>query len=205
MNFPLLTKHAARIRLQDKVLAGQPLHHSPALPFQLRIAREMCLDPCHEFAGAEGLCHVIVRPKAKPADLVDIGLTCRHDDDGNIEFCPDAAAEIESIDMWQHEIQDDEVKMATQRSLLPLKTIFFDHHLKIRCFQIIPLQLCDLTIILHDEDFFHDAHPFLASLTAIPRVLSSCPFREATGRCKGHAAGPGGPKCARPSPRRSVP
>lgn len=154
MNFPLLTKHAARIRLQDKVLAGQPLHHSPALPFQLRIAREMCLDPCHEFAGAEGLCHVIVRPKAKPADLVDIGLTCRHDDDWDIEFGPDAAAEIESIDMREHEIQDDEVETTAQRSYLSFGAVFLNHYLKIRCFQIIPLQFCDLTIILHDEDFF---------------------------------------------------
>ena len=103
------------------------------------------------------------------------------------------------------EIQDDEVETTAQRSYLSFGAVFLNHYLKIRCFQIIPLQLCDLTIILHDEDFFHDAHPFLASLTAIPRVLSSCPFREATGRCKGHAAGPGGPRCARPSPRRSVP
>ena len=114
----------------------------------------MCLDPCHEFAGAEGLCHVIVRPKAKPADLVDIGLTCRHDDDWDIEFGPDAAAEIESIDMREHEIQDDEVETTAQRSYLSFGAVFLNHYLKIRCFQIIPLQLCDLTIILHDEDFF---------------------------------------------------
>ena len=173
MDLLLPAEYAAGTGLQDEVPACKLLRVMPAVPLELLVTCEMRLGPRHELAGAEGLRHIVVRAEPKAADLVDIRLARRDDDDRDVELGADAAAKVEAVDMRQHEIQDHEIKTAVQGSILTLDAIFLDDHLKIRCLQIVPFQFRNLAVVLHDQNLFH-VHSHLSLL--LPCAL--CFFRQ---------------------------
>ena len=66
------------------------------------IACHMRLHSRHKFRWAEGLCHIVIRTKAKTPDLVNIVLLCRHHDNRNILFLPNLLADFKTVDPRQH-------------------------------------------------------------------------------------------------------
>jgi hypothetical protein len=68
------------------------------------------LDPRHQLARIEWLCHVVVGPEFEPHDLVDIVVAGGQHDDGEVGLRPDLAADFPAVQHRQHEIQHDEIR-----------------------------------------------------------------------------------------------
>ena len=87
-------------------------------------AAEHRIDPGQQFAGAEGFDHVIVSSKVEAFDPVGLGAHGAEDDDrgGGTELA-DFLQDGESVDMRQHQIQQQQVKRGARHHLQPCPAI----------------------------------------------------------------------------------
>ena len=116
----------------------------------------MGLHPGHQLAGAEWLGHIVVRPKPKATDLVNVILLGRHHDNGRILFIPDLPADLESINPGKHKIQDEHVKLLAQRLLKARLAVIGNLHLESAQVQIIFFQICNRLFVLNYQYLTHE-------------------------------------------------
>ena len=81
-------------------------------PTLSREAPEHGSDPGDQFAGTEGLGHIVIRPQAQAGQLVLVRGSGSEHNNRHIGFIPEPAADFKSIDAGQHEIQNDKVRVA---------------------------------------------------------------------------------------------
>src|SRR3954447_605438 len=78
------------------------------------IGRGAAQDRAHsrdELARVEGLRHVVVGADLEPDDLVDVLVTRREHQHRHVARLPDALADLDAVDVGQHQIQDDESRL----------------------------------------------------------------------------------------------
>ena len=85
-----------------------------ARSYQPLVPRHVRLHACDEFAGAEGLCHIVVGAQTQPPDLVDVVLFGGDHQDRDILVFTDLPAHIESVDPGQHQVQDHQIEILLQ-------------------------------------------------------------------------------------------
>ena len=65
-------------------------------------------DPGDELPHGERLRHVVVGADLESGYLVRLGILGGEDDDRDLRFAPDDPAQVEPVDVGQHEVEDDE-------------------------------------------------------------------------------------------------
>ena len=70
--------------------------------------------PCNELAQPERLDHVVVRTELEPDDAIDLFAPCRHHDDRCVARVSQVATQIEAVDIWEPQVQQDHVGRAGQ-------------------------------------------------------------------------------------------
>lgn len=81
------------------------------------VSGKMRFYPCYEFAGAERLCHVIVRTQTQTSDFINIILFSGNHEDGDILLFPNLLAHLKAIHTGKHQVQYNQVKILFQSSL----------------------------------------------------------------------------------------
>src|SRR5215204_1398108 len=66
------------------------------------------LDPRNELPRVERLREVVVRADLEADDLVDVFVTRRQHQDRDVRLLPDAAADLDTIAVRKHEVEDDQ-------------------------------------------------------------------------------------------------
>lgn len=65
--------------------------------------------PCDDGTGRKGLGDVVVGSKFETQDLVDFGISRGEEEDRHLGKAAQAAADIEAENVWQSDIEDDEI------------------------------------------------------------------------------------------------
>ena len=134
--------------LDDLVcLGGAP--HKPL------IAGQVGLHPGHQLAGAEGLCHIVVRSQSQSPYLVNVILLGRDHDDGRIFAVPHLAADLKAVHPGQHQVQDEKVEILVQGLLQSRLPVIGHFHFKSAQLQIVLLQIRNGLFVFHDQYLIH--------------------------------------------------
>lgn len=120
---------------------------------ELLIAAQMPLTARHELARAEWFRDIVVRPEAEATDFIHVRLPRRDENDRDVRDLPQLAANIETVEPRQHEVKHHEVIATRNGGRTPACAIIFYRHGEARRLQIVALQLRNVLVILHDEDF----------------------------------------------------
>ena len=85
--------------------------HKPLITCKMRLYSR------HQLAGAEGLCHIIIRTQAESADLINVILSRGYHKDRDVLLLADLLANLKAIHSGHHQIQDDQIVISLQCSL----------------------------------------------------------------------------------------
>ena len=94
------------------------------LPHQALVALDVALHPGHQFAGGEGLGHVVVGPQPQAPDLVNVVGQGGDDDDGGCPSPPGgAAADLKAAEPREHHVHDHQGIVPGEGGLEPLGAV----------------------------------------------------------------------------------
>src|SRR6266540_3704505 len=83
-----------------------------SLPEPRRMPPQAYADPGHQLAQRKRLYDVVVGPDLEAEDPVDLLPLCGEHDDGSFDsFLPQLAADVEAAHSWQHDVQEDQVRV----------------------------------------------------------------------------------------------
>ena len=131
---------------------------------QALVTGHMRLDAGHEFAGAEGLRHIVVGTESESPDLVDVIFFGGHHENRDVLFFTNLAADVKPVDPGKHEVQYDQVKILVKSCHKALVAPGLNLHLKSAQFQIILFQIRDCFFVFNDQYFAHIFTPFFLPL-----------------------------------------
>ena len=83
------------------------------LPYGRIVALETAklgLDPSHDLQRVEGLGDIVVRADGKAHDLVGVRDLCRQHNDGKIIAFPDFLADMETVDIGKHDVENRKIR-----------------------------------------------------------------------------------------------
>ena len=123
------------------------------------ITLHMRLQTCNQLTWAERLGHIIIRTKSKSTDLIDVILLRGNHDDRRIFLLTDLSANIETVHLRKHQIQNDQIKILLHGTYKTCITTVLDLHFKPRKLQIILLKIRNRFLILYDQNSTHSAVP----------------------------------------------
>ena len=92
-------------------------------PARLGRAPQHGADPRDELGQLERLRHVVVRAELEPDDDVDGVRARREEDDRHLALAPDRAADLEPVELGEHDVEDDEVEGALAEAGEPLAAV----------------------------------------------------------------------------------
>ena len=109
----------------------------------------------HQLAGAEGFCHIVVGSEAQATDFVDVVFFRGNHDDRRIFMIANLLADLETIHLRQHQIQDKEIVIRLQCAFQSHIPPVLDLHLEAAELQIVFFQVCNGLFILDNQYFTH--------------------------------------------------
>ena len=110
--------------------------------------------PRDELARAELLAHVVVRAALEPEhDVALLTLGGEHHDRDRLGgvFTLEGAADLEPVEPGQHEVEDDEARLAPPGLGEPLLAVAGDHHRIALPLQGVLEQFDDVRVVFDDE------------------------------------------------------
>ena len=122
---------------------------------QTVITLHMSLHTGNQLTWAERLGHIIVCTKSKSTDLIDVILLRGNHDDRRIFLLTDLSANIETVHLRKHQIQNDQIKILLHGTYKTCITTVLDLHFKPRKLQIILLKIRNRFLILYDQNSTH--------------------------------------------------
>ena len=127
-----------------------------AVSDQTVVPCQMRFHARNQLTRRKWLRHIIIRTKTESADFVDIILLCRNHDNRNIFLLTHLTADLKSIHLRQHQIQDQQIEILLDRPHKTGVSLVFNLHLKARKLEIIFLQICNGFLILNNQYFTHE-------------------------------------------------
>ncbi len=119
------------------------------------MAAEDGADACGELAGVERLGHVIVGAELEAEEAGYIfAAGCEHDD-GNLAGGADALEDFCAGQGGEHNVEDDEIEIAAEGADGAFAAIVDGLHVHAFRGEIFADQRGKLTVIIHEENFFH--------------------------------------------------
>ena len=109
----------------------------------------------YKLARAERLRDIVVRAKAKAADLIDVIFLGRDHQHRNIAVLADLFADLKSVHAGEHQVQNDQIELLLKGRLKSLVPTVLYLDFKAAQFQIIFLQIGDRHFIFNDQYFAH--------------------------------------------------
>ena len=110
----------------------------------------MRLHTCYKLARGEGFGDIVICAQPHASYLIDIFLTGRYHNNGNILHRTDTLADLEAIRSWKHEIEYDQIPFFIQCQFQTGSPVMLDLNLKIGEFQVVTLQICDRDFVFND-------------------------------------------------------
>ena len=126
-------------------------------------------DPGYQFFGVEGFDDIVVCAQLQPQNFVKDFSFCGEHDDGHIRFVPDLPADLVTVDTREHKIEKDQIGTVGIKSFEGFLSVVDDPCVEALFGQIEGDQLCDIIIIIYNQDFLFGDH-----------VCSSCYFLNVT-------------------------
>ena len=123
-------------------------------------AAQQGVDARQELADAEGLGEVVVSAQLEAHDLVEFGVPCREEEDGDVGAAADAAADLVAVDAGEHDVQDHEVVLGGLGHGDGLVAAVRDVDLVALLQEVEADDVCDAFLIVNHEnallvEFFH--------------------------------------------------
>ena len=109
-------------------------------------------DPRQELLDAEGLGHVVVRPQVERGDLVAVAAAGRDHDHPDRRAFADLAAELEAVDLGEHEVEENDVRAFGLQQLQGAHAVGGDDRLESAHGEVRAHEIDDVGIVLDEED-----------------------------------------------------
>ena len=156
---------AVHDQLERVEVDDQLVEHEAARLLLVAVARraaEHRLDPRKHLFHLEGLRDVIVRALLQAGDLIGRLALGRQHDDGRLAVLPDGAEHAPAVHTRHHHVQQHQIGPQLAIEVDALCAVGGDRRLIALFFQIQPQQICDIIVVLDDEDAFrHFKTPLL--------------------------------------------
>src|SRR5262245_52747575 len=119
-------------------------------------APENCLHSRKKFADAERFGHIVVGSHLQTPDLVVILSFCRKHDDRSIEFLsPDFLADLIAIDVRQHQIENDAIRLFPSQELQSLFPGSRSNNIVTLKLENIPEPASHFLLVFNNQDPLH--------------------------------------------------
>ncbi len=118
-------------------------------------APEDSLHPRHQGSRIEGLRDVVVRAELEPDDRIDVVGPCGQHQDRGLAAAPNLAADLEAVDLGEHEVQHDEVGIVPGMQGKRLLAIGRGDHAEALLLEVQPDEVDDVPLVVDHEDRFH--------------------------------------------------
>ena len=147
--------------------AGAYLHQTAAEVDPQPVRHDDVADPCRardrgatkqrshaapELTDRERLRDVVVRAELEPEDLVQLVVAGGEHDDRHRALAAQAPAHLESVELRQHHVEDDEVERLGREPLERLLSVARGHDAKPLAFERIREELLDGVLVVDEED-----------------------------------------------------
>ena len=109
-------------------------------------------DPAAELADRERLRDVVVRPELEPNDLVQLVVAGSEHDDRHGALRPQPAADLEPVELREHEVEDDEVDPVRAEALERLLAVARLHDPEALALERVREQLLHRILVVDEED-----------------------------------------------------
>ena len=120
----------------------------------------------NELAGRERLGHVVVGTQLEPDDPIDLLVTRGQDQNRHGSARPKLSADLETVEIGQGKIEDDDPRVVPLDGVEPLLTGLFADDLEAGPFEIGDYERADCFVVLdHDSDSRHGRNALTATTT----------------------------------------
>ena len=143
-----------------------------AAAHQTFISGKMGFHTGHQLTWAKWLCHIVIGTKTQTTDFVNVFLLGRYHDDRCVLLLTDLLANLKTIHIRKHQIQNDQIEIFIQSRFETGITGMLHHHIKTAELQIILLKLCNCHFIFYNQNLTHihySPYTFLKQNTSLSR------------------------------------
>ena len=122
-------------------------------------AAEKRAHPAPELADRERLRDVVVRAELEAENLVQLVVARREHDDRNRALGPQAPADLEPVELRQHDVEHHEIDSLVREARERLLAVTGLDHAEALAFQRIGAELLDGVLVVDEEDGGGVGHP----------------------------------------------
>src|SRR5215469_7614439 len=108
-------------------------------------------DPGQQFLDAERLGHVVVGANVERGHLVPLPAAGRHHDDRHAGLLADLPAQLETVDLGQHQVEQDDVRLLGLQQLQRPGAVGGHYAVKAPHGQVRPDEVNNVRVVLHHE------------------------------------------------------
>ena len=126
---------------------------------QTVITLHMRLHTGNQLTWTERLGHIIICAKTKSTNLINVILLCGNHDDRCIFLLTDLSANVETVHLRKHQIQNNQIKFFFHGTYKTGISTVLNLHLKTGKLQIVLLQIRNRFFILYDQNPTHSSVP----------------------------------------------
>ena len=126
---------------------------------QTVITLHMRLHTGNQLTWTERLGHIIICAKTKSTNLINVVLLCGNHDDRCIFLLTDLSANVETVHLRKHQIQNNQIKFFFHGTYKTGISTVLNLHLKTGKLQIVLLQICNRFLIFYDQNSTHSSVP----------------------------------------------
>src|SRR5918998_543739 len=104
-----------------------------------------------QLTHCERLGDVVVCPQLQPHDPVYLVVLGRQHDDGHVALGADPTADLRAIELWEHDVEDDEVRLVGLEGLEGLLTVAHRFNLETLPLEGMGQHLLERRLVVHNE------------------------------------------------------
>ena len=118
------------------------------------------LDPGDQRARVERLRDVVVGAELEADDRVDVVVPRGEHEDGRVAAPPDLPADLEAVDLRQHQVEDDEVGLVPAVELEARLAVAGGDDRPALLLEVEPEEVDDVPLVVDDQDRLHPARGY---------------------------------------------
>jgi hypothetical protein len=99
--------------------------------------------------------HIVIRANLKAKDPIDVVITSRQHDDRHCAEGADGAAHIKTASSWEHDVEQDEIRLLPSGNGDCRSSIFSDNWSEVFSTQIVREGVAQAAIVLDEQNFRH--------------------------------------------------
>ena len=125
---------------------------TPAASSRSGSAAEKCPHPAAELADRERLRDVVVRPELEPEHLVELVVAGSEHDDRHLALGPEPLADLETVELRQHQVEDDEINVLRREPFECLLAVSGLKHTESVALERVGEELLNGVLVVDEED-----------------------------------------------------